>query len=198
MNSPVGKNCYLMSRQDSITIRACWVESPGHGPAGGAATIDTPDGLTCAASAPLCRVQRARRYPASVAYYLFFLAILITLTQKETKEASSAHVPIPDERARDASFHTQPASSPELRASVPSSFSGRRPKMRYAKSLRLTSEQLVSTTKLSGAHNRLGTVASFQSASRGKYNHFFTVVIRCSGMRCTYLHVGAYRQRDGI
>jgi hypothetical protein len=71
MNSSVGRNCYLMSRQDSITIWVCWVESPSHGLAGGAATTDTPEELTCAASVPLRRVQRARRYLASVAYYLF-------------------------------------------------------------------------------------------------------------------------------
>jgi hypothetical protein len=96
------------------------------------------------------------------------------------------------------STESVPLSPPELRACVPSSFPGKRPKLRYAKTLRLTSEQLVSFTKLFWANNRLGTIASSRSASRCKYNHFFTVVIRCSGMRCSYLHVGVYRQRDGV
>lgn len=96
------------------------------------------------------------------------------------------------------STESVPLSPPELRASVPSPFPGKRPKMRYAKSLRLTSEQLVSITKLFWENNRLSTIGSSRSASRCKYNHFFIVVIRCSGMRCSYLHVGVYRQRDGV
>ncbi|KAH9998460.1 Lipin/Ned1/Smp2-domain-containing protein [Russula compacta] len=56
-------------------------------------------------------------------------------------ETSSIHVPTPDDRARYTSVLSLPASSQELRASVPSS-SSERPKMRYAKTLRLTSEQL--------------------------------------------------------
>jgi hypothetical protein len=67
---------------------------------------------------------------------------------RRAEEASPTHVPTQDECAHDTSFHTLPAASPEPCASVPSSFSGGRPKMRYAKTLRLTSEQLVSITKL--------------------------------------------------
>ena len=67
---------------------------------------------------------------------------------RRAQEASPTHVPTQDECAPDTSLHTLPASSPELCADVPPSFSGGRPKMRYAKTLRLTSEQLVSITKL--------------------------------------------------
>lgn len=67
---------------------------------------------------------------------------------RRAQEASPTYVPTQDECAHDTSFHTLPASSPELCANVPSSFSGGRPNRRYAKTLRLTSEQLVSITNL--------------------------------------------------
>jgi len=60
-------------------------------------------------------------------------------------ESFSVHGSTADDPVRDASILSLPASSPELRTTGSSTVSGRGPKIRYAKTLRLTSEQLLST-----------------------------------------------------
>ena len=95
-------------------------------------------------------LQSATSVPLPSVSFIYpsMLAILTLSIQKNSQEASPTYVPTPEECARDTSFPTLPVSFSELRTSVPSSFSGGRPKVWYAKSLRLTSEQLVSITNL--------------------------------------------------
>lgn len=96
-----------------------------------------PPSLQSAGGVPLSSVSFVRPSIHAI--------LIMSSKKKKSQEASPTRAPTPDECSRDTSFHTLPASSPELLASVPSSFSG---KMRYAKTLRLTSEQLVSITNL--------------------------------------------------
>ncbi|KAH9957887.1 Lipin/Ned1/Smp2-domain-containing protein [Russula dissimulans] len=68
-------------------------------------------------------------------------------------ESLSIHAPTLDELVRDTSLLSLTASSPELGTTGPSAVSGRRPKGRYAKTLRLTSEQLLALDLHPGANS---------------------------------------------
>jgi hypothetical protein len=63
---------------------------------------------------------------------------------KTAPRTPPVHVPAADESAYALSNSSSPTSFPEMPASGSSLSSGRRPKVQYAKTLRLTSEQLAS------------------------------------------------------